>query len=103
MRHDASDKLKHLEKEKEIGEDDHKRAGEQLEKLTHRMVEEAERTESGFTLLIDGASNVEYLSSADQAAAEADHRPEARHPAPGEFEREASALRKSQQGDPLGR
>jgi hypothetical protein len=40
---------------------------------------------------------------ADQAAAEADHRPETQLPAPGELEREAGALREAQQGDPLGR
>lgn len=42
VRRDASEKLKQAEKAKEIGEDDHRRASDRLEKVTHKKVEEVD-------------------------------------------------------------
>jgi ribosome recycling factor len=42
IRREAHDDLKDLEKEKLISEDDHKRANEQLQKLTDRYIEEVD-------------------------------------------------------------
>ena len=42
VRRDASEKLKQAEKAKEIGQDDHRRASERLEKVTHQKVEEVD-------------------------------------------------------------
>lgn len=43
VRRDASDKLKKLEKDKAIGEDEQRRASEQLDKLTQRKIEDTDR------------------------------------------------------------
>ena len=43
LRHEAMDELKKLEKDKEISQDDHKRALEQLQKLTDRFVAEIDK------------------------------------------------------------
>ena len=44
VRHDAMNKLKDMEKNKEISQDDDKRAQNQLQKLTDAQIIEAEQT-----------------------------------------------------------
>jgi ribosome recycling factor len=44
VRREAVDHLRKLQKEKEVSQDDERRAQEQLQRLTDRMVEEVERT-----------------------------------------------------------
>lgn len=43
VRRDAADGLKSLEKNKEISEDEHRRGGEQLQKVTDRYIADTER------------------------------------------------------------
>lgn len=43
LRHEAMNELKKLEKDKEISQDEHKRAQEQLQKLTDRFISDVER------------------------------------------------------------
>ena len=43
FRHEAMDELRKLEKDKEISQDDHKRAQEQLQNITDRMIAEIDK------------------------------------------------------------
>jgi ribosome recycling factor len=43
VRRDASDRLKKLEKDKEVSQDEERRGAEQLDKLTQRLIEEVDR------------------------------------------------------------
>ena len=43
LRHEAMNELKKLEKDKEISQDEHKRAQDQLQKLTDRFISDIEQ------------------------------------------------------------